>query len=100
MAADRREAGRRRGEIEQPIAVGLALAFDAGELAADFFVSLRIVRVALHIGDAGEKLFHHGGIDLAGGKSRQAFLEVGAKRVARRFAPRDADQSEGLRQQA
>src|SRR5580693_4329812 len=79
MAADRRETGRRRRQIEQAVAVGLALALDAGELAADFFVSLRIVRVALHIGDAGEKLLHGGGVDLAGGESRQAFLEIGAE---------------------
>ena len=83
MAADRRKTGRRRGQIEQPVAVGLALALDAGELAADFFVSLRIVRIALHIGDAGEKLLHGGGVDLAGGELRQAFLEVGAEGLAR-----------------
>ena len=100
MAADRRETGRRRRQIEQAVAVGLALALDAGELAADFFVSLRIVRVALHIGDAAEKLLHGGGVDLAGGESRQAFFEVGAERFARGFAARDADQGEGLRQQA
>src|SRR4029077_13908473 len=83
MAADRREAGGRRGEIEQPVAAGLALAFDAGELGTDLVVGLRIVGAALHIGDAAEELLHRGGGDLAGGESRQAFPEVGAEGFAR-----------------
>src|ERR1700691_4438525 len=92
MAADRRKTGRRRGQIKQAVTVGLALAFDAGELAGDLVVSARIVRVALHKGNAGEKFLHGGGIDLTGGESRQAFLEVGAEGFARRIAAGDADQ--------
>ena len=84
MAADRRETGRRRRQIEQAVAVGLALALDAGELAADFFVGLRIVRVALHVGDAGRASFFTAAASiLRVANCGRLFVEIGAERFAR-----------------
>ena len=59
MAADRREARRRRCQIEQPIALGAALALDAGKLLPKLLVSRLVVGIALDIGDAAEHLLDH-----------------------------------------
>ena len=98
MRADRREAGGRCRQIEQPIALGTALALDAGKFLADFLVSGVVVGIALDIGDAGEDAFDHALVDLPGGEFRQAFGEIVAECVARESAAGDADQGERFRQ--
>ena len=100
MTADRGEAGRRRRQIKQPVALGSALALDAGKLLADLLVGRFVVGIALDIGDAAEHALDHALIDLPGGEFRQAFGEIVAKRVARRWRCGDADQGERFRQQS
>ena len=100
MTADRRKAGGRRRQIEQPIALGAALALDALKLVADFSISLVVVGIALDIGDAAEHALDRALIDVPRGEFRQAVGKIGGESLARRCAPGDADQGEGFRQQA
>src|SRR5262249_4870344 len=79
MTTDRREAGRRRGEIEQAIAARGAIAFDAREFMADLRIGRIVVGVALHIGDAIESVLRRLLVDRPASKWRQAVRKIFAK---------------------
>ena len=82
MAADRGEAGGRRRQIEQPIALGAALALDALQHLPDFSIGLVVVGIALDILDAAKDALDRALIDIAGGEFRQAFGKIGGEGFA------------------
>ena len=98
-AADRHEGRRRRRQIEQPVALGVAFALDARQLRADLLVGRFVVGLALDIGNAAKQLFDDALVDVARGEFRQAFGEIIAEGFAGRRAAGNADQRKGFRQQ-
>ncbi len=94
LLRDRQEGARRGRQIEQPVAAGLALGFDLLKLAAHGVERGGILVVGLDAGDAGEQLFGHRVVDLAGRELPQARHQAFGQLRGRHALAGDADEAE------
>src|SRR6516164_6395529 len=75
LSADRGERSRRSGEIEQPVAAGVALPLQARQRQAELLIGRLILRVSVDIGRTVEKFARDPIIDGAGRKVLQTLCQ-------------------------
>ena len=99
LLGDRREGGRRRRQVEQTIAAGLALGLQFVQLLGHCIERGWIARIGFDAGNAFEQTFGDRLIDRTGLVLAQAFQQAFAHVVIRHSLAGDADDAEFFRQQ-
>ncbi len=98
-AADRRECRRRRREIEEAVAAGVAGALDPRQRLLKSLVSRRIIGTAGDIADTTKQPAQDFIVDFADCIPAQPNFQLRAECLRSLLGPRDADDRKGFRQQ-